>query len=221
MSNDPISPFQVNPPSARRLWMSVLSAVVLAALVLLVVVLTAEYGVDPTGAGQRLGLTQLAAPRAADIQLSDNLGGNEGIAAASATVPDAGKPLPLPNPAVSQLHATGPKSETVRITLPEYAQTEVKAVLAANQVIAYAWKVDKGLVYVDFHGHSPDWANQEAFVRYQEVKDGTAGASGSLVAPFAGEHGWYWLNLSEHPVVITLDISGYYQQIKNYGVHRQ
>ena len=28
------------------------------------------------------------------------------------------------------------------------------------------------------------------------------------------------LSVSEHPVVITLTVSGYYQEIKNYDVHQ-
>ncbi len=41
---------------------------------------------------------------------------------------------------------------------------------------------------------------------------------GSLVAPFAGEHGWYWLNISEKPVTIKLTFTGYHKEVKNYGL---
>ena len=41
---------------------------------------------------------------------------------------------------------------------------------------------------------------------------------GSLVAPFAGEHGWYWLNISEKPVTIKLTFTGYHNEVKNYGL---
>jgi hypothetical protein len=41
---------------------------------------------------------------------------------------------------------------------------------------------------------------------------------GSLVAPFSGEHGWYWVNVSDQPVTITLFLKGYYSEIKNYGL---
>jgi hypothetical protein len=54
-------------------------------------------------------------------------------------------------------------------------------------------------------------------VRYLEAKDGIAEDSGSLVAPFAGEHGWYWVNIGDDPVTITLQVSGYYDEMKNYG----
>ena len=51
------------------------------------------------------------------------------------------------------------------------------------------------------------------------LKSGTAGDSGSLVAPFSGEHGWYWLNVSSTPVTITLALTGYFDDIKDYGIH--
>jgi hypothetical protein len=218
MSEPTQSPYQANPPSGRRLLLSVIAALVLAGVVLLVAVLPAEYGIDPTGLGGKLGLAQMSQEVDSSIKLTDNIGGNENVE--KAVIPDAGEPLPLPNPAVHQSQAEPPRSETITVTIPALGETEVKTVLAANKVVLYSWKVDKGLVYVDYHGHSPDWANKEAFVRYQEEQDGITGASGSLVAPFAGEHGWYWLNLNEHPVVITLNVSGYYDQIKNYGLEK-
>jgi hypothetical protein len=210
----PKSPFQVEAPSASRLFKSVLIALAIAAVVLVVVVLPAEYAIDPTGIGSRLGLAQMR-QGGDDIQIKDTLGGNENVG--QVQVADAGEPLPLPNPAVFQGAKVAPKSETLTITLPVGGETEVKAVLAANKVVLYSWKADKGVVYVDFHGHSPDWTNKQAFVRYLEAKDGIAEDSGSLVAPFAGEHGWYWVNIGDDPVTITLQVSGYYDEMKNYG----
>lgn len=211
----PKSPFQVEAPSASRLIKSVLIALAIAAVVLVVVVLPAEYAIDPTGIGSKLGLAQMRQGGGDDIQLKDTLGGNENVG--QVQVADVGEPLPLPNPAVFQGAKVAPKSETITITLPVGGETEVKAVLAANKVVLYSWKADKGVVYVDFHGHSPDWTNKQAFVRYLEAKDGIAEDSGSLVAPFAGEHGWYWVNIGDDPVAITLQVSGYYDEMKNYG----
>lgn len=50
------------PPSIRTLALATLGAALVAALVLVVAVLPAEYGVDPTGLGARLGLTRLDGP---------------------------------------------------------------------------------------------------------------------------------------------------------------
>jgi hypothetical protein len=215
MSEVPLSPYQTNPPSSRRLLLSVLAAIALAVVVLVVAILPAEYGIDPTGIGSKLGLAQMSeSSTAATIELKDTLGGNDSITTAKA--PEVGEPLPLPNPAVHQVQAEPAKTETLTITLAPEAETEIKAALTTGKMLLYSWKVDTGTVYVDYHGHDPAWEDKQAFVRYEE-KDESGGANGSLVAPFTGEHGWYWLNYNEFPVVITLTVSGYYDKLINYG----
>jgi len=47
-------------PSVGKLIRATLFALILAAVVLVVAVLPAEYGIDPLGTGKLLGLTQLA-----------------------------------------------------------------------------------------------------------------------------------------------------------------
>ena len=80
MSN--LNPAPAEPPSAGRLLRSTAIAVVVAAFILATVVLPAEYGVDPTGLGRVLGLTQMgevkarlaaeaAADAAADAQAAE------------------------------------------------------------------------------------------------------------------------------------------------------
>lgn len=207
-----VSPFEVSPPSGRRLLQSVLAAIIGAAIILVVFVLPAEYAIDPTGMGEALGLTQMHAPTRT-LQIKDVIGGNERYR--EVKVPDARDPVPLPNPAVAQIKAVAPKTETKTVTLQPGQQTEIKAIMNAAQVIVYSWKAQGGQVYTDFHGHEPNAG--EAFVRYEEQQSGSQG-DGSLVAPFAGEHGWFWLNISEQPVTITLQFTGYHRELKDYGL---
>lgn len=219
MSQAPLSPFQANPPTGKRLLLSVGLAVLLAALILIVAVLPAEYGIDPTGVGRALGLTQMSGKVSKSrVAIDDVLAGAQPVV--TATPPATGEPLPLPNPAVHQAQPEPAKSEVLTIELPADAETEIKAVLPKGKMILYSWKVDHDSIYVDFHGHDPDWEDKSAFVRYEE-KDGSAGANGSLVAPFTGEHGWYFLNTNGFPVVLTLSIQGYYDKLVNYGVRQQ
>jgi hypothetical protein len=49
----------LDPGSPRRLLRSTLIALAVAALLLVTVVLPAEYGIDPTGVGRVLGLTRM------------------------------------------------------------------------------------------------------------------------------------------------------------------
>jgi hypothetical protein len=161
-----------------------------------------------------LGLTNVAqGAGSSDATPTDPLAGR--ISAAAIAGPE--QPIPLPNPAVFQAAAQPARSDTVTITLAPGGKTEVKAVMLVNKVITYTWKADQGVVYVDFHGHSPDWTNKKAFVRYLEAKDGVAADSGSLVAPFSGEHGWYWVNKQDRTATITLTVTGYHESVKSYG----
>jgi len=67
-------------------------------------------------------------------------------------------------------------------------------------------------VYFDFHGDPtkgefPD----EYFQRYEEGE--VVSAKGSFTATFTGNHGWYWLNISEHDITIKLEATGYYSSL--------
>jgi hypothetical protein len=211
--SDPVSPFEVTPPTSRRLAMSIGAAVLGATILLVLVVLPAEYGVDPTGLGARMGLTAMHEP-ARTLQIQDVIGGNADYR--EIKIPDPGQPTPLPNPAVVQLKTMDAPSRTLTVRLEPEQETEIKAALDAAQVILYKWSAD-GEVYTDFHGHEPD-AGRE-FVRYEEQQTGREGR-GSLVAPFSGEHGWFWLNISDKPVTITLTVTGYYRDIIDYGIFK-
>jgi hypothetical protein len=205
-----------SPSTARSRAFKGLAIAALAATVILVtIVLPAERGYDPTGIGKALGLMAMSEQRAtAAAGIEDVTGGNDTLVAAEgATSMD---PLPLPNPAIHQEEATPPRTETIEVTLGFDEKTEIKAVMGKAKAIVYSWSVKGGKVYVDFHGHDPSRGNAY-WVRYQEV-DGASSGSGSLVAPFSGEHGWYWLNVSDTPVTITLSVTGYQDKLINYGL---
>jgi hypothetical protein len=207
------SPYESQPPSARRLLASVAIAIAGAALVLVLIVLPAEYGIDPTGAGQALGLTKMTSGTRT-IEIVDVIGGNESIR--EVEVPDSGDPVPLPNPAVSQDESHAPRAQTLQVKLEPEQKTEIKLQLEQSKAVVYSWTVDRGQVYVDFHGHNPE-IGDNFWVRYKEQADATRG-DGSLVAPFAGEHGWYWQNNNEFPIVISLTVTGYYDDLVDYGL---
>jgi len=210
---EPVSPYEEQPPSARSLLVATLIAAVGAAAVLLVFVLPAEYGIDPTRLGSAMGLTAMRAP-ARTLEISDIIGGNESYR--EVEIPDFGDPVPLPNPDVFQEESRDYTTRTVEITIPPDGETEVKLALDTGKMVLFKWSVDQGEIYSDFHGHDPS-VGDEYWVRYREQQEG-AGGKGSLVAPFTGEHGWYWLNYNEFPVMVTLTVSGYFDDIIDYGI---
>ena len=213
MSSSPAPDWE--PPSGRRIGRSVLVALAVAAVLLLIGVLPAEYGIDPTGIGRLLGLNELNAPPTRTIEVRDVLGGNERVR--EAEIPDAGEPVPLPNPAVHQSEDRPIQTRTITVTLGPDQETEIKTVLKTNKVIVYTWHSEGGPAYCDLHGHDPA-AGSEFFVRYREDQEGATDVTGSLVAPFDGEHGWYWLNINTEPITITLTVTGFFDDIVDYGI---
>jgi len=200
-------------PSGTTLLKSTLLALAGAVVMLVLIVLPAEYGIDPTGVGRALGLTALNEP-VRTIEIRDITGGNETLR--QVEVPDFGQPYPLPNPAVFQKGGAAPQTRTMTITIPSESETEIKLLLQEGRVALYSWAVDQGDIYVDFHGHDASFG-PDFFVRYEELQEG-AGSNGSLTAPFNGEHGWYWLNYNEFDVTVTLTVSGYFDDVIDYGI---
>ena len=172
-------------PSRGGLLKQLAAALAAAALILTIFILPSEYAIDPTGLGQRMGLLALAAPSAA------------------AQVPD----IPMAPPETARFYESAVRSNVIEIPLKVDEDLEYKVRMKAGETLVYSWSVDNGKAYYDFHAQSePDARN----LRYKEEQEGAANGHGSLVAPFDGIHGWYWLNLEDRPIVITLRVSGFY-----------
>lgn len=107
--------------------------------------------------------------------------------------------------------------ERLTVSLPLDGRIEYKAVMDEGDSIVYRWKVveEQGQVYFDFHGH-PDSAETKFFNRYLEGESGNG--SGSIVAAFKGHHGWFWLNISDHPIVIELEVAGFFDRIERVAL---
>ena len=124
-------------------------------------------------------------------------------------------PRPLEDASVFQNHLSPFRTQQVEIVLAPGQGTEVKSVLAQDQVILYQWSAAGGFVHSDFHGHDP--ADTSFWVQYR-LNDAGLGDFGSLVAPFDGQHGWYYRNDGTQPVVISLRVSGYFSEIVDFGI---
>jgi hypothetical protein len=213
--SDQNSPTPVEAPSGSQLLKETIATVVVAVVLLVLVVLPAEYDIDITGFGAATGLDRLGGEPTETIVITDIIGGNETLR--EVEIPMFGEPAPLPNPAVFQKQDAAAQSFTMTVELGAFEQTEIKTVLGEGKVILYSWRVlGDERVYVDFHGHDESFG-PDFFVRYEEMQEGT-GSTGSLVAPFEGEHGWFWLNINETPITIELEVSGFYDNVIDYGI---
>lgn len=170
-------------PSSRSLVKASLVAVATAAVLLVVAVLPAEYGLDPTGLGGRLGLTAL---HAAD---------DKTVSPASGPVRKSDAPY---------------RTKALTLTLAPQQGAEIKAVMDAGQSLVFEWKSEGGPVYFDMHGDHADAA--DGFTSFW-IGEAQASASGTFQAPFKGAHGWYWENRGDQPVTIHLQTSGFYETL--------
>ncbi len=114
---------------ARRILRASVIAAIVAALILVTIVLPAEYGFDPLGTGRRLGLLALATPPEA---------------------PAAPQPGAPPAPTV------GLRTDEFRIDLRPFDSVEYKYRLETQAPLVYEW-IASAPVEFDFHGE-PDGA---------------------------------------------------------------
>ena len=172
----------VRPPSRRGLLLRLAAAASVAGVIVACFVLPAEYHIDPTGLGQRTGLMALSSP------------------ASTAQAASTTSPLAHTYPATF-------RSDVIDIPLRADEELEYKVKMQPGGTLVYSWSVNKGTVYYDFHGEPPDDPKKS-----QSYGVGTAAqANGSLIAPFAGIHGWFLQNQEGEPVVVRLKVSGFYE----------
>ena len=181
--------------SRRSILASTAVAAGVAALILVTIVLPVEYNIDPTGIGGRLGLTVLATAKTEGKPV-----------AVIAEVPQA-------TPAGEQYAQSTEdpfQSETIEIPLQGDEELEYKFHMEKGQTLLYTWNSGNRELYYEFHAEPTEGDYPKDYYMSYKIGDGVTGASGTLVAPFTGNHGWYFLNLTEYPVTVRLQVSGYY-----------
>jgi hypothetical protein len=195
-------------PSSRTLLRSTLIAAATAAVLLVAVVLPAEYGVDPTGVGRVIGLTQMGEIKVALAREAAVAESAAGAAPAQAPAVATAEPVGDPTPAPAGEISPAPSSDEVTITLSPGQGREIKMEMREGASVQYAWTVEGGVVNYDTHGDRPG-------LSYHGYAKGTAQASdeGVLVAAFDGMHGWFWRNRGRQPVTVTLRTSGEYRNL--------
>lgn len=182
-------------PSARQLIKATLIAIGVALVILVVAVLPAEYGIDPTGIGGAMGLTAL----------------NGSEPEPDITPKDAAAAGSAQGPAVARVDGTFSIDERT-IILPAYEGVELKADMNSGQAFVFSWATEGARdVFVDMHGE-PRGAAANEFTSYWKEKQQSSG-QGTFTAQFDGTHGWYWQNTGEDDVTIKVQVSGVYNKI--------
>ena len=173
----------------HRLAVAAGAALLAAGLILVMFVLPAEFGVDPLGTGARAGLLELGIT-GQQVEALEQQAAAAGPGQAVIVAPQE----------------RGFNSETVEFKVGPRQGMEYKYRLDKGEALLYSWKAT-GPVNFEFHAE-PD-SGPRGYAQTYEKRQASE-ASGTLTAPFSGIHGWYWENVGEQAITVTLTSAGYY-----------
>ena len=194
-------------PSTNKLIKSTILAAAIAGVLLITVVMPAEYGIDPTGIGNVIGLKKmgeirvsLAKEEAADQ--ANNLGTNTEIKQDEVIAAVASTPQPASIGATTLNHE-------MQVTLAPDEGAEIKMEMSKGNKVQYAWSTNGGNANFDVHADS-----KKLGIDYHQYSKGSEQRKeGEIEAAFDGSHGWFWRNRTSNPIVITLKTEGEYTEI--------
>lgn len=207
------SPARAELPSSRQLMRSTVLAAVAALVLLGTVVLPAEYGIDPTGVGRVLGLTDMGLTK---MRLAAEAARADAPAPASkVTAPDDAPTPPVrtqaavpPAMVASAVADATPLGDAwrheMKVLLLPGQGAEIKMHMRKGDKARYDWSVEGGVVNHDTHADG-----EGRTVSYAKGR-GVPADHGELVAAFNGKHGWFWRNRGQAPVTLTLRTRGTY-----------
>ena len=223
-------PTRAELPSTAKLLRSTLLAAIIASVLLVTVVLPAEYAIDPTGAGRVLGLTQMGEIK---TQLADEAAEDRANTAAADT--QAPEPSAVPDITIVRESAEPATEREADAEAAEQSQAESQPdnqassetwrdeerfTLAPGEGVEYKLTMDEGAVAtfdwvseggpINFDTHGDGGGNS---VSYEQGR-GVPEDDGELEAQFTGNHGWFFRNRNDAEVTVTLRTGGDYGELK-------
>jgi hypothetical protein len=198
-------------PSKKKLIRSTILAAFTAGVLLITIVMPAEYGVDPTGFGQASGLKAMGEIKRS---LAQEASAEQMAAEAGAvTAPTAEGQASVSLDAIVPASADKPADtyrDTMTVTLAPNEGAEIKVDMAKGETTSYVWWTDGGKANFDVHADSKALA-----IDYHNYSKGSEQRKeGEITAAFDGSHGWFWRNRTRETLTVTLQTDGDYSAIK-------
>ncbi len=195
-------------PSTGRLVKSTLIAFVTAGFLLVLVVMPAEYGIDPTGIGEALGLKRMG-----EIKVMLNAEAAQDLTRNQSTE-DAPQEIQADLSTSTEPAETAPsahiQTHEMQVTLTPGQGAEIKVEMKKAQRVQFTWWTDGEKANFDAHADS-----KTLKINYHNYSKGSVQrATGELEAAFDGSHGWFWRNRGSETMIITLQTQGEYSSIK-------
>ena len=222
-------PDHIEPTSSGQLLRSTFKAALAAAALLVAVVLPAEFGIDPTGVGRLLGLKEMGEIK---MQLAREAGAEASTTTATLSAADSARldAIEKQLDEIQALLAAGDAREQVAagdssaaaneptaapewrdeitITLTPGQGVEYKLVMSAGAEAEFEWTANGGALNYDTHGSGS--GNRISYKKGRSEPEG----SGTIVAAFDGNHGWFFRNRTDTNVELTLRTRGDYAEFK-------
>ena len=200
------TPLQAELPSSQKLIKSTILAAISAVVLLFTVVLPAEYGIDPTGVGKLLRLTEMGQVKQ---QLAEEAAADAaGLVATGTSDIDNMTEQTINTTPTDTTVADGQWRDEIPFTLTPGEGIEIKMKMSEGDKANYSWAVTGGEVNFDTHGDALGKA-----ISYEKGR-GVASDEGVLEAAFTGNHGWFWRNRGDSDVQVVLRTRGDYSTIK-------
>ena len=189
-------PTEKDLPTSAQLLKSTVIAIIVAIILLVMVILPAEYGTDPTGVGKQLGLKEMGEIKMSLLDETQKKSSQENAASSID---------------IDHTEDIIENEDVVEQTLKPGQAIEIKLEMKSGALVQYKWETSKGGLNYDLHGDG--YKGSQKFVSYKKGRM-VQSDSGELQAEFDGYHGWFWRNRENYSVTVNLKTSGDYIQIK-------
>jgi len=196
-------------PSMGRLIKSTILAICIATIILVTVVLPAEYGIDPMGIGEMIGLVRMGEIKVSLAQEAARESNASVIG--DAAVQEEQKAKVASKILVSDRSADY-RNDRLTISLKPNEGKEIKLTMIKGSTVDYNWYTDGGKANFDSHADS-----KKLEIKYHSYQKGQLEKSeGVLEAAFDGNHGWFWRNRTSETMKVTLELNGNYADVLQY-----
>jgi len=186
-------------PTSSQLLKSTMVAIGVGCGLLILVVLPAEYGTDPTGVGELLGLKKMGEIK---TRLKKDFLKENQVFKVNIDAKDELKVEP----------ETGKEKQDLMVFViaPDEA-IEVKLEMKKGSIAKYKWTTKNGGLNYNLHGDGHKGSQRS--ISYKKGRM-TSSDSGEFKSEFDGYHGWFWRNRNSESVTVTLEAIGDYIIIK-------
>ena len=180
-------------PTSSQLLKSTIVAICVGCALFILIVLPAEYGTDPTGVGELLGLKKMGEIKTRLQQdfLKENIGAKDELMVESET----GKG----------------NQDVMEFVIAPNEAIEIKLEMKKGSIAKYKWTTKNGGLNYNLHGDGHKGSQKS--ISYKKGRM-TSSDSGEFKSEFDGFHGWFWRNRNNESVTVTLETFGDYILIK-------